>query len=306
MMLSAALAGLLPGTSSPARAESYQTGSLIELKVPSPEKDYPIRNVWVWTPPLGNLDRDTLPVVYMLHGWPGSPQSVLAAVAKPLATAFAAGAKPFIAVFPDGNAKTHFDSEWADSSDKKAMIETWMTTNLIAAVEGTHIRAKSARAIMGFSMGGYGAAMIGLHHPDLYSQIIPISGYYVVDDLTGAFVGKDKNAYQSPANYLKVASNFRWFLAEGRDEPTALIHGQALSWWTKLNNLKIKATLDLPAGGHSFQVVSSVMTPMAKWLTWPATADQPLAPTPSTTTSPTPTAPTDTSSVAAPSAAPGA
>ncbi len=291
------ITGLLLGTAPQGQAETYQTGSLIQLKVPSPEKDYPIRNVWVWTPPLGNLDRDTLPVVYMLHGWPGSPQSVLAAVAKPLATAFAAGAKPFIAVFPDGNAKTHVDSEWADSSDKKAMIETWITTNLISAVEGSHIRPKEARAIMGFSMGGYGAAIIGLHHPDLYSQIIPISGYYVIDDLTGAFVGKDKIAFQSPVNYLSAAHNFRWFLAEGQNDPTALIHGQATSWWTKLNKLGVKATLNLPPGGHSFALVTSLMTPMAKWLTWPSTADQPLPPV---------TQPTDTSSLLAPSASPGA
>jgi len=285
------LAGLLVGMAPQGQAETYQTGSLIQLKVPSPEKDYPIRNVWVWTPPLGNLDRDTLPVVYMLHGWPGSPQSVLAAVAKPLATAFAAGAKPFIAVFPDGNAKTHVDSEWADSSDKKAMIETWITTNLISAVEGSHIRPKEARAIMGFSMGGYGAAIIGLHHPDLYSQIIPISGYYVIDDLTGAFVGKDKLAYQSPINYLSAAHNFRWFLAEGQNDPTALIHGQATSWWTKLNKIGVKATLNLPPGGHSFALVASVMAPMAKWLSWPSTADQPLPPF---------TLPTDTSTLLAP------
>ena len=294
---SALLAGLILGTPTQAQAEIYQTGSLIQLKVPSPEKDYPIRNVWVWTPPLGNLDRDTLPVVYMLHGWPGSPQSVLAAVAKPLAAAFAAGAKPFIAVFPDGNAKTHFDSEWADSSDKKAMIETWMTTNLISAVEGSHIRPKSARAIMGFSMGGYGAAIIGLHHPDLYSQIIPISGYYVIDDLTGAFVGKDKLAFQSPVNYLSAAHNFRWFLAEGQNDPTALIHGQATSWWTKLNKLGVKATLNLPPGGHSFALVTSLMAPMAKWLTWPSTADQPMSPL---------TQPTDTATALSPSPTPAA
>ena len=299
--LSGLFAFLLIGSPAAARAESYESGSLVQLKVASPEKDYPIRNVWVWTPPLGNLDRNTLPVVYMLHGWPGSPQSVIAAVAKPLVAAFAAGAKPFIAVFPDGNSKTHFDSEWADSSDKKAMIETWLTTNLITAVEGTHIRPKSARAIMGFSMGGYGAAIIGLHHPDLYSQIIPISGYYVIDDLTGAFVGKEKLAYQSPINYLGVARNFRWFLAEGANDPTALIHGQATAWWSKLNKIGVKATLNLPPGGHSFALVTSLMAPMAKWLTWPATADQPLPPvtptTPVVPASPTPL-PSDTATIA--------
>jgi S-formylglutathione hydrolase FrmB len=95
----------------------------------------------------------------MLHGWPGSPESMISGIVVPLAKAFAKGAKPFIAVFPDGNAKTHADSEWADSYDKKAMVETWITTRVIPAVESSRIRTSHERAIMGFSMGGYGAAI---------------------------------------------------------------------------------------------------------------------------------------------------
>jgi S-formylglutathione hydrolase FrmB len=279
-----------PALHSPAAAVTAKIdlGKLVELRIPSPEADYPIRSVFVWTPALLNVNPNSLPVVYMLHGWSGSPAGIISAVQKPLAQAFANGAKPFIAVFPDGNAKTHPDSEWADSSDKKAMVETWLTTKVIPKVESGRIRSASERAIMGFSMGGYGAAIIALHHPDLFSQIVSISGYFVTDDLTEAFASTAKVAYQSPANYLKRAPSFRWYLAEGKEDYTVPIRGQAASWSKKLASVKASVSLTMAAGGHSFVVVSNQMVPMTKWLKWLKVTSPTPIPNPTSSANPTP------------------
>lgn len=252
----------------PAEASSSIKGLTI-LHIPSPEKDFPIRDVYQWIPDIGTGDVNTLPVVYLLHGWPGSPQSMVSGYVANLQRAFSEGARPFIAVFPDGNAKTHLDSEWADSADGKAMIETWLTTRVIPAIEGSHVRTRQMRAISGFSMGGYGAGIIGLHHPELFSQIATISGYFVVDDLTGAFSTTKKIALQTPTNYLSVAKNFRWFMAEGRDDYTHPIRGQAMSWSAKLKSMKIASTVDIAPGGHSYVFVASVIPTLVKWLVWP-------------------------------------
>lgn len=251
----------------PAPLSAATPGTLLHLRVASPESDYPMRDVWVWTPPIGKLDRSTLPVVYMLHGWPGSPASMISGVVQPLTTAFAQGAKPFIAVFPDGNAKTHPDSEWADSYDKKAMIETWITTKVIPAVESDRIRSNQERAILGFSMGGYGAAIIGLHHPELFSQVATLAGYFLVDDLTGAF--GSKKAVQTPSAYLKRANQFAWFLAEGADDYTVPIRGQAVNWASKLKKVKAQYVLQTPGGGHSFVFVADEVPQIARWFVWP-------------------------------------
>ena len=189
----------------PVAATALDLGKLVHLRIASHESDYPIRDVYVLTPTLKGIDPVTLPVVYMLHGWSGSPAGMISAVQRPLALTFSQGTKPFIAVFPDGNAKTHPDSEWADSSDKKAMVETWLTTKVIPVVEAGRIRSNSERAIFGFSMGGYGAAIIALHHPKLFGQVVSISGYFITDDITEAFSGAKKIAYQSPSTFLKVA-----------------------------------------------------------------------------------------------------
>jgi len=245
---------------------------LVKLSVPSDEKDFPIRSVWVMTPAVPKSEVDKLPVVYMLHGWPGSPSGLIVGVENALTATFANGAAPFIAVFPDGNALTHFDSEWADSYDGRAKIETWLTTNVIQTVEAGNLRSRNNRAILGFSMGGYGAAIIGLHHPTLFGQVVTLAGYFAIDDLTGAFdpgpSTDTKHAYQNPATFLKVANKERWFLGESPDDYTQLIRGQAAAWGAKLKSVKASYSIEYAPGGHSYGFVGQEIPLVVKWLKW--------------------------------------
>jgi S-formylglutathione hydrolase FrmB len=266
--------------------------SLEILKVPSPEKDFPFRTVDVWTPAVPANEIPTLPVVYFLHGWPGTPNGIMGGTLPSLAAAFAEYGKAFIAVFPDGNAKTHIDSEWADSYDGAAMIETWLTTNVIKTVEAGDIRPAADRAIFGFSMGGYGAAIIGLHHPELFGQIITLAGYFVTDDLTNAFGGAShpaKVAYQTPSNFLSTANKSRWFLSESSGDFTPLIHNASVKWAAKLKAVKASYVLDEQPGGHTYVYVAREIPHVIQWLKWPAFAAPALAtPTPTPTPSVTP------------------
>ena len=247
--------------------------TLVQMKVKSSEKDFPIRSVYVFTPAVPAEQVALLPVVYMLHGWPGTPNGLIAGVQAPLAAAFAKGAAPFIAVFPDGNATTHSDSEWADSYDKKAMVETWLITKVIQTVEAGNIRSRSDRALLGFSMGGYGAAIIGLHHPELFGQVVTLAGYFVIDDLANTFgPGLDSNKkhkYQTPSTYLKVANKIRWYLGESNQDYTILIRGQAALWGAKLKLVKASFTLSTKiSGGHSFIFVGAEIPRVANWFKW--------------------------------------
>jgi len=268
------------------------------IKVASPEKDFPLRNVYELIPAVPAEEVDLLPIVYMLHGWPGSPIGLIAGVQTPLMTAFAKGARPFIAVFPDGNATTHSDSEWADSFDGQAMVETWLTTKVIPAVESRNIRSRSDRAIFGFSMGGYGAAIIGLHHPELFGQVVTLAGYFLIDDLTNAFgpeaTSAKKHAYQTPINYLKTAKKMRWFLGESRQDYTQLIRGQAATWSTKLKSVKAPYSTSSANGGHSYIFVNGEIPIILKWFKWgvvtPPSASPSSFPITSQSAIPSPTA----------------
>jgi len=138
-------------------------------------------------------------------------------------------------------------------------------------------------------MGGYGAGIIGLHHPNLFGQVITLAGYFVVDDLTNAFGGitshQSKESYQTPSNYLKVASQIRWFLGDSPEDYTPLIRGAAEAWAAKLKTVKAKYTLHPAAGGHSYVFVGSEVTAVASWLKWGAVTPPTPTPSPSPSTS---------------------
>ena len=68
----------------------------------------------------------------------------------------AEGYPPFVLAAPDGNGLSHRDTEWANAVDGTDQFETFVTGNVIRAVEGSHLRDRTRRAIAGFWIGGSG------------------------------------------------------------------------------------------------------------------------------------------------------
>src|SRR3954454_18667654 len=68
--------------------------------------------------------------------------------------------------------------------------ENWATASsseLVSVVDQRYrtLRSRYGRAIVGASAGGYGATLIGFHHPRLYSVIQSWSGYFRANDVSG-------------------------------------------------------------------------------------------------------------------------
>ena len=84
---------------------------------------------------------------------------------------------PSIIVSPDGN--SGYWSDWYNAGALgPPMYETYVIDQLIPLIDD-HFRTipdRSARAIFGISMGGYGAAMLAAHHPDLFVAAASLSG----------------------------------------------------------------------------------------------------------------------------------
>ena len=72
------------------------------------------------------------------------------------------------------------DTECADSAGGRQWVDTFLSTTLVQAVDQRFrtIPTAAARAVMGFSQGGFCAAMLSLQHPDVFATVISISGYY--------------------------------------------------------------------------------------------------------------------------------
>jgi S-formylglutathione hydrolase FrmB len=77
-----------------------------------------------------------------------------------------------------------------DTCVRTPAYEQWITKDLIAWTDSTYrtIAAKPARAIVGFSMGGFGALVLSMRHKDLYAA-------------AGSHSGVDALLYKGPFPY---------------------------------------------------------------------------------------------------------
>ena len=209
------------------------------------------RTVWVHRP--AGPDRADLPVLYVLHGYPADPVKLTTgSLPRILDAQMCRTGRPFVVAVPDGRAGT-LDTEWGDDARGRFAIETFVTQRAVALVEGDQRRPAALRAIAGFSMGGYGAAVLALRHPDEYRQVASFSGYYRVDDPDRVF-GRQPGAH-APDRLLDAAAGQRYFLVEGTDEHTRLqvggIRGEADRFAAVLRARQVTVSVAHPPGGHA-------------------------------------------------------
>jgi enterochelin esterase-like enzyme len=127
------------------------------------------------------------PVIYFLHGLPASDTTyrsigwIVNAVEQSGHEAIVIGAQ--------GSRGNDVDPEWLNLGAGRNW-EDATATELVSAVDSRYqtIRGRTGRAIIGVSAGGYGAAAIGLHHPETFSVIQSWSGYFRPTDPSGMSV----------------------------------------------------------------------------------------------------------------------
>jgi S-formylglutathione hydrolase FrmB len=158
-------------------ARGADGGTVWQGPIPNREVPSDRRPSAIYLPP-GFTRGSRYPVLYVLHGMPGSPSSLwdslhFAAVAD---EAIAAGkAVPFVAVMPYGGPRTdQKDGEWAGIWARFVAddVVPWTDSQLPT------IASRAGRAIAGLSAGGFGALDIGLQHPTLFSTIESWDGYF--------------------------------------------------------------------------------------------------------------------------------
>lgn len=124
-----------------------------------------------------------LPVLYWLHGTGGGLGGI------PTLSAWFDGAMragqlpPMLVVFPNGMAS----SMWADSKDGSVPMERVVVRDLVPHVDATMrtVSSRAGRILEGFSMGGHGAARIGLRHPELFGAVSLLGAGPLDLDFTG-------------------------------------------------------------------------------------------------------------------------
>ena len=249
-----------------------------------PELGDSSRGVRVYLPPsydAPGIARD-YPVVFLLHGWPGSAGNWFEKGRVP-ATAdslIASGQIPeVIVVSPDGNGTGMLGrSLWIDSYDGRRRFETWLAHGLVAWVDA-HFRTKreaSARAIIGLSDGALGAFNTVLRHPDVFSAAGGHSGDYRPKKGfgTGAIFGPNPEAHamertNTPVDYLdsvtETAKQQRFYIDCGTEDGDAIGGTRALH--AKLTELGIEHEYHEFAGSHSWAYWRTHVRESLIWVT---------------------------------------
>ena len=147
------------------------------LTAKSPALGHPIPYA-VYRPFPAPPSRERWPVVYLLHGVGGEAGDwfTWGNLGPILDQAMAEGRVPPMIVVAPGFA----DSWYEDSPDPGGfgLVETALATDLVAAIDKSlpTARCREGRAIGGLSMGGWGAMLEGLDHPDVFGAVMSFSG----------------------------------------------------------------------------------------------------------------------------------
>ena len=225
------------------------TVSVLQIRGPSDRQSRP---VWVWRPP--GPDSATIPVLYFLHGYPGTARDPFASgVAETLNKLLREGYPPFVFASVDGNGEQHPDTEWANAHDGSDLVMDRVVDAVIPAVEGTHMRNAAHRAIAGFSMGGYGAMNIAMQNRGVFGQVTSIAGYFVVNDLSDMFGDVPAVvARNTPSAHPCQARGLQVLLDEDASDPNPLIGGQAAWMGRLLRSCGVPVTVHVEPGTHDW------------------------------------------------------
>lgn len=161
----------------------------------------------VYLPPGYSSSKERYPVVYNLHGaGGGGPERQWDRTRDTIRDAIGGGkVRPVIYVFVNGMGDTFF----VDYANGSLKVESSIVKELIPFIDKRYrtVASRQGRAVDGFSMGGFGALMMALRHPDLFSSVVSYGA---------ALIGPDR---------IRFGADSRFASKEQFDQydPTALV-----------------------------------------------------------------------------------
>ncbi len=136
--------------------------------------------VFVYTPPGYGTAGRRYPVLYEVP-WGTSGYETYDHITSTLDGLITSGSiPPELVVFVSEHGGPYPDSECMNTADGREWFERYVVSTVVPYVDGHYstIATPAARALLGFSQGGYCAPMLLLRHPDTFSSAIVFSGYF--------------------------------------------------------------------------------------------------------------------------------
>ncbi len=166
------------------------------------------RTVTIYLPP--RYDEEPArryPVVYLLHGFKAKNHSWIkpapagqGLLVQELADALIAAGRiqPLIIVMPDGS--NSYGGSFYLNSPVTGNWQDFISRDLVAYIDRTYrtLPQATARGLAGHSMGGYGAVMLGMRHPEVFGAVYALSPACLV--FAEHFLNLQWDSLQSVAN----------------------------------------------------------------------------------------------------------
>lgn len=233
----------------------------------------------VYLPPGYEEMTDSVPVVYFLHGLFGSERRWAERGAREVVDSLTANGsiRPMIIAMPDGD-----NSFYVNSVHGNAAYEDYIMQDFIPFIEKSYrIKpGRSTRAISGVSMGGYGALMLAMRHPEFFSAAsahsavllpVPISQLpakllqsYQSQFFEAVFGNPIDESYWEAHNPVDLAVNstaiksVKWYFDCGTEDRYGFHRGAAI-----LNQVMESAGIEheygLYPGGHGWEYVRTTL-----------------------------------------------
>jgi enterochelin esterase-like enzyme len=206
------------------------------------------------------------PVIYFLHGLPGNSLSYQSITQ--VAAALEASGEPAIIVGAQGARANDTDPEWLNWGPGRNW-ETATASELVSVVDHRYrtIAKRAGRMLIGISAGGYGATLIALHNPSVYSVVESWSGYFhaTTPDGTAALElgSADADDYANAHKLLPKAKRFLsasstptyFAFYVGKDD--SLFKDENLMFYNELRKAGISnVAFRVYAGGHNWNLWS--------------------------------------------------
>jgi enterochelin esterase-like enzyme len=271
--------GSLDARWEPQIARAYREGHGIVISIPIPglRSGVAAGPALVYLPPQygdpSHANR-TFPVVELLAGFPGSPETWTNRlhVASILDQEIAAGRTvPFIAVMPTQTVGKPRDAECVNVVNGP-QLATYLTDDVRTGVEKAFRASSSLRqwTLMGYSTGGYCAANLATRHPEMFHAAVSIAGYNAAahDGTTGDLFAKnpivrDDNSPLWRAEHL-TEPNLDLLLITTKSDRYSVVANDKLARAAR-PPLRIW-TLTLPRGGHNTATFSAELPVAFGWL----------------------------------------
>ena len=235
-------------------------------------------------PPAG----ERWPVLYLLHGLDGSERDWVEAgrARETLDRLIGEGRiKPLLVVMPMAGNGWYVDNP--DPGGEGRIAEA-LTRDLVEHVDRTYPTAacRNGRAVGGLSMGGYGALLYAMDHPDRYAAAFSLSGSLFrpmpqdpeargrrAKHMFGGAFGRPFdwerfnrwNLFERLPAYIADPGRAAIYLAVGEDDFPGLKEGN-LAFRRALAEAGIDVPFRIDPGGHVWNLWAAQLEPALAWL----------------------------------------